>query len=560
VLLDGMPLNEPGGVFNFATISPQNIDRIEVLRGAHSALFGSDAMASVIQIFTIRPAGGRPQASVTLDAGTYNTKHLAANGGAVRGPIEYSATVSRLMTDNREPNNANRTTTLSGALAGRPKSGGLLRVLGRGEFGRTGTPGQTAFSRPDMDAFFDHKDGDFLSGWNQSLGARVLQQVSYSFTKTRYRSRNLVVDPPYTPTFGTLMAPFQFSDFLYDSEVNVKRHHVEYRADATMRPGQTLTAAFAYDGERGVLTDFRSTAAPQTPKRNNTGTTVQYESLAGPVSIVGGVRFEHNGSFGNYVAPRAAVSWLISSNNRGAGSTRLKASGGRGIKEPTFRQSYNPSPGDLGNPDLKPERSRGFDAGLEQRFGHDHVRAEVTFFSNHFDDIINTGKFDPVTFGSQYFNIGETRARGLEFSGDVVAAGGFVVHAYYTWQDSKVINSVSSSGSPIFTKGKELYRRPRHSGGIQGQFTRARVSVGAGLLFVGQRVDTDSSALQDATHPDGLLFNDGYTTVNANGDVRIARRTSVFVNIENLGDFQYMEPLGYRGLGRTARVGIRTTF
>jgi vitamin B12 transporter len=552
VLLDGMPLNEPGGVFNFANFSPENIDRIEVLRGAHSALFGSDAVASVIQIFTIRP-GSRPQANVTLDAGNYDTAHLAANGGAVRGQVEYSAAVSRLITDNRVPNNINRTTTFSGMLAGRSKSGGAVTLLSRGEFGRTGTPGQTSFGRPDMDAFYEHKDADVLAGWNQAVGTRVLQHANYSFARTRYRSTNLVADPPYTPTFGSLMAPFQFSDFLYDSQVNVKRHHVEYRADAVIRPSQTLTAAFAYDGERGVLTDFMSTSAPQTPKRNNTGTTVQYESLAGPVALVAGVRFEHNGSFGNYVAPRAAVSWLLQSKHAGLGATRLKASGGRGIKEPTFRQSYNPSPGDLGNPDLKPERSRGFDAGVEQRFSHDRVRAEATFFSNHFDDLINTGKFDPVTFGSQYFNIGETRARGMELSGDAVAPGGLAVHGYYTWQSSKVINSVSSSSSPIFTKGQELYRRPRHSGAIQGQFTHDRVSVGLGLLFVGQRVDTDSSSL-------GLLSNDSYTTVNANGDVRIARRTSGFINLENLGDFQYMEPLGYPGLGRTIRVGLRTSF
>ena len=134
-----------------------------------------------------------------------------------------------------------------------------------------------------------------------------------------------------------------------------------------------------------------------------------------------------------------------------------------------------------------------------------------------------------------------------------MAPGGLVVHGSYTLQDSKVINSVSSSSSPIFTKGKELYRRPRHSGSIQGQFTHKRVSVGLGLLFVGQRVDTDSSSL-------GLQSNNSYTTVNANGDIRIARRTSGFINIENLGDFQYMEPLGYPGLGRTVRVGIRTSF
>ena len=76
VLLDGMPLNEPGGAFNFASLSPENIERIEVLRGAHSALFGSDAMASVIQLFSVRPDTSRPQVNLTVDGGTYNTAHV----------------------------------------------------------------------------------------------------------------------------------------------------------------------------------------------------------------------------------------------------------------------------------------------------------------------------------------------------------------------------------------------------------------------------------------------------------------------------------------------------
>jgi vitamin B12 transporter len=553
VLLDGMLLNEPGGVFNFANLSPENIERIEVLRGSHSALFGSDAMASVIQIFTVRPTNTTPQVNLTVDAGNYSTKHIAGGAGAVRGPVEYSVFGSRLLTDNREPNNAHRSTTFSGMLVGRPRSGGAIRFIGRGEVGRTGAPGQTAFGRPDMDAFFKHTDTHLLGGWDQPLGSRISQRISYAFTQTRQRSTNLLTDPPYTPQYGDLRAPFQFSDFLYDSGSHVKRHHVDYRADATIRGNQTLTLAFAYDGERGVLNDFRTTNPPQTPKRNNTGTTVQYTNLAGPVSLMAGVRFENNGSFGFYVAPRASISWALRSGNPGAGTTRLKASAGRGIKEPTFRQSYSLSMFDLGNPDLKPERSRGFDAGIEQRFANDRVRAEATYFANHFDDLINTGQSNPVTFTSQYLNIGETRARGMELSADAMAPGGVAVHAYYVWQDSKVINSVSSSTSPIFTKGKELYRRPRHSGSIQGQLTRGRLGVTLGALFVGQRVDTDSASL-------GIFSNEGYTTMNASADVRLAGRTSGFINFENLADFQYMEPLGYPGLGRTVRVGIRTRF
>ena len=89
VLLDGMPLNEPGGSFNFASLSPENIERIEVLRGAHSALFGSDAMASVIQLFSVRPESGRPQINLTVDGGTYDTTHVALGAGARSGSLEY---------------------------------------------------------------------------------------------------------------------------------------------------------------------------------------------------------------------------------------------------------------------------------------------------------------------------------------------------------------------------------------------------------------------------------------------------------------------------------------
>ena len=551
VLLDGMPLNEPGGAFNFASLSPENIERIEVLRGAHSALFGSDAMASVIHLFSVRPDAGRPQVSLTVDGGTYNTAHLAAGVGARTGGIEYSVFGSRLQTDNREPNNENRTSTVSGNVTRLLESGASMRFLGRGEFGRAGTPGTTAFGRPDMDAFFRHRDGSFLGGWNQPLGSRVTQQTSYAYVITKYRSTNLVADPPYTPRFGDLVAAFPSSDFLYDSETELERHHFEYRADAAVARNQVLTAAFAYDGERGVLTNHRSTAAPQRPERNNTGTTVQYEATAARASLVAGIRFENNGSFGFYAAPRVAVSWLLSSRDAGIGATRLRGSVGRGIKEPLFIQSYSPSPSFLGNPDLAPERSRGFDVGIEQRFAGDRAAVEATYFANHFDDLISLGPFDPVTFNARYENIGETRASGLELAGTAVANGGLRLGGAYTFLDSKVIRSISSS--PIFAPGRALYRRPRHSGSLQASYSRNRVSLAIGGVFVGSRVDTDFNFPT-------ISSSEGYAAWHASGGLRVARRTAAFVTIDNLADHDYMEPLGYPALRRTVRAGVRTRF
>ncbi len=235
--------------------------------------------------------------------------------------------------------------------------------------------------------------------------------------------------------------------------------------------------------------------------------------------MVGGIRFENNGSFGFYAAPRVAASWLVNSgtrNNDGLGSTRLRASVGRGIKEPLFIQSYSPSPSFLGNPDLKPERSRGFDVGLEQRFAGDRAAIEATYFANHFDDLISLGPFDPVTFNAQYENIGETRASGLELTGTALFNAGIRVGGAYTFLDSKVIRSISSS--PIFAPGRALYRRPRHSGSLQASYSRNRVSLALGAVFIGSRVDTDFNF-------PSISSNEGYATWNASGEVRVTRRS-----------------------------------
>jgi vitamin B12 transporter len=412
VLIDGVPLNEPGGPFNFAALAPENIERVEVLRGAHSALFGSDAMASVIQIFSVRPDEGRPRVDLTVDGGTYNTGHVAAGLGARTGALEYRVFGSRLETDNREPNNGHSMTTISASVGRRVQSGAAVRVLGRGDLGRTGVPGATAFKPADVDARWEHSNTMFSRVGSAARRSRAAAR-GYTFARSRQDSINLNANPPYTPQCEAA-APFEFSDFLYHSTNDLRRHHVDYRADVSPGPSQVLTAAFTYEGERGVLTDHLSAASPERPSRNNTGATVQYERAAGPVSVVGGIRFENNGSFGFFAAPRIAASWLATGGDGSLGATRVHASAGLGVKEPTFLQSYSPNPFYLGNRDLEPERSRGYDAGVEQRFAGERVSVDITYFANRFDDLISLRTIDPFTFSSQYFNIGETRADGVE--------------------------------------------------------------------------------------------------------------------------------------------------
>ena len=241
---------------------------------------------------------------------------------------------------------------------------------------RPARPGTTAFGRPDMDAFFQHRDGSFLGGWNQPLGSRVTQQTSYSYIVTNYRSTNLIADPPYTPQFGDLVAAFPSSDFLYDSETDSIGITSSTAPMPMMARNQTLTAAFALRrrarrADQSPL-DGRAAAARAQQHRHDRAVRSDGERA----SVVGGIRFENNGSFGFYAAPRAGrvVARQLGQRRRSA-PRAFARSVGRGIKEPLFIQSYSPSPSFLGNPDLKPERSRGFDVGIEQRFARRSRRA-----------------------------------------------------------------------------------------------------------------------------------------------------------------------------------------
>jgi outer membrane receptor protein involved in Fe transport len=236
------------------------------------------------------------------------------------------------------------------------------------------------------------------------------------------------------------------------------------------------------------------------------------------------------------------------------GDTRLKASAGLGIKEPTVLQSFSTSPFFLGNPALEPERSRTIDAGVEQRLAGDRAKVELTWFDNRYRNIISTRtiSFDP--FEAQYFNIGVTRARGLELVVDVVPAHGLQVRGGYTFLDSRILESTAPD-DVVFAAGQWAFRRPRHAGFLDMGWTRGRLAADLNATFTGRYVDSDFSALVPP-----LVENPGYDLWNARLGVRLARQLTGIVSIDNLTGRTYMEPLGYQALGRAVRAGVRVAF
>jgi outer membrane cobalamin receptor len=289
-------------------------------------------------------------------------------------------------------------------------------------------------------------------------------------------------------------------------------------------------------------------------RRDNVGVTLQHQALWPRVFASGGIRFEHNASFGNAAVPRGSIAVVAHRSSGAFGETTLKASAGKGIKEPTVLQSYSRNDFFLGNPDLEPERSRTVDAGIEQRFGRDRAKVELTWYDNRYHNIISTRTLSFNPYRSQYFNIGETRARGVEFSGEIAPALGFHARGGYTLTASEVIDSVAPA-STVFGVGHWLFRRPRHSGFVEASWTDSRVSLNLFASIIGRRVDSDFSSLEPA-----MTFNDGRATWDVRGSYRLSRTLALTLAIDNLTNTAYMEPLGYPALGRAIRAGVRAGF
>jgi len=562
VLLDGIPLNEPGGTFNFSGLTTDNLDRLEIVRGAQSALFGSDAMASVVQLITKRAApGARPGGSAWIEGGTYATARGGGQVAGTSGPFDYSFGASGLTTDNREPNSAFRNATISGAAGVVLGGSATLRFVGRTERQHNGTPGQTAFGRPDLDAFFEQHDGVGGATVDHQPTPAFRERASYSLSILHQQSTNLVADPPYTPRFDGRTAPFEFADFLFATFNTLRRHHASYQADLRLandaaRGSHLLTLAADWDGERAALEDRR--AGTSTPaSRDNVGVVVQHQAIWRRVVATASGRVERNASFGTAAVPRGAVVFVAHEAGAGRaaiGETRLRASAGLGIKEPTVLQSFSPSPFFRGNPDLEAERSRTVEAGIEQRVAGDRIRIEATWFDNRFRNLISTRTTNPATFEAQFFNIGLTRARGAELAADAAPAPAIRVRGGYTFLDSEIVDSTSPS-SVVLAPGKWLFRRPRHSGFVDASWSRGRIAATVSGVFVGRFVDSDFASLQPP-----ILEHPPYSTWDARLSYSVAPRAAILMSIDNLANADYMEPLGYPALKRAIRVGLRIGF
>jgi|WetSurMetagenome_2_1015567.scaffolds.fasta_scaffold04534_4 vitamin B12 transporter len=555
VLIDGIPVNEPGGAYNFANLSSSSIERIEVVRGPQSALFGSDAVSGVVQIFTKQGTseGLSPKPGILLEGGDYATFRY---GGSLEGSadrLDYAISFSRLDTDNQVWNGSFNEETISGNLGIRPSGKTELRAVFRSEAGRAGTPGPWAFERPDAEDYYRRRDEAGSLALTYFATVSWTQKVSYSVSDSRQLSADPIDSGNFVPKYQGVQAPYAFSDYVYQNLNQTRRKKVNYQSDLILPGGHLLTVGGDYEHQSGKIGDPQQN--PILVSRHNSGGYFQDQwSLSNRFFATGGVRFDHNGSFGFYASPRASLAFLAHETKPGNawGLTKIRANFGLGIKEPTLIESFSPSLYYLGNPNLRPMKATCFDAGIEQQFQSGRAALEVTYFKSHFRDQIEFDITDYQTWSGSFFNLGKSRVRGVETVARYSPGWDLEISASYTYLDSKVLES-SNSVDPIFAKGQELLRRPGNSGLLDLRWKPGRWILGATGVYVGSRADSDFSNL-------GLTRNRRYKVLNLMAGLQLGGGVSLYAKVNNALNESYMEVLGYPALRTNYRIGLNAGF
>jgi outer membrane cobalamin receptor len=550
ILVDGVPVNQPGGAFDFGSALPLDLERVEVVRGAASSLYGTDALAGVVQLVTRRadPVGG-PELRAEAEGGSFAWRRVQGGSSGRAGRVDWNLGIVRLDTDNAQPNSGFAETAAAASAGIAFDARSSARFVLRAEDSTLGTPGQTAFGRPDLDASFERTD------WTLGLELRhTRDRVSHSVRVGLAATDQLSLDPKdsgsFTPRYGELVGAFPLSDFTnaMGFQNDTERLSAGYQAEAQLGRRHLLTAGLDLERETG---DIGSRAEPPllSPERTNLGAYLQDRVvLSARVYLTLGGRLERNDSFGTRAVPRAAVALRV---RGGEDATTLRASAGAGIKEPDFFQSFGISFYAQGNPDLKPERSRSYDVGFEQRLFRGRLKAATTLFHSDYRDQIAYTVVDFNSFQGTYVNLGHARARGAELALEAAPSEHLALSANYTLLDGEILTSTSAF-DPVYAEGSSLLRRPRHQAALGAQAHMGRLDAGATLLLVGKRADSDFLGL-------GLSESPGYARLDLRARGNLGHGLEAFVVAENLLDRKYQEALGYPALGRSVRAGLRFT-
>ncbi|MFQ5551809.1 MAG: TonB-dependent receptor domain-containing protein, partial [Gemmatimonadales bacterium] len=270
------------------------------------------------------------------------------------------------------------------------------------------------------------------------------------------------------------------------------------------------------------------------------------------VSFSSGLRVDDSDRFGTFVTYRIGAALRL------ATGTRFRATVATGFKEPTFFENFATGFA-VGNPDLDPERSASFEAGVEQSLWSGVARVDVAAFHQTFKDLVQFTFAPPNPGDPNYFNVAEARSRGIEMGLNIRPSTSFRAVLDLSYTDTEVIDAGFDAGDPdaAFAQGERLLRRPEFAGALAFEYTVGVVTVGERTSFVGDRIDRDFS-----TFPARRVTLDAYQLLDVYARVALTKPLpgSVLLRLDNALDKDYEQVLGFPARGRTLTVGVETRF
>ena len=535
VLVDGTPINPPGSAVDFSSLTTENIDKVEIVRGAESAIYGSDAVSGVIQLFTHRGETRIPAFSVYSEGGNFSSGRGGADLSGVLGKFDYSGAASYFQTDGQGPNDYFVNRTLSGNFGYSFSDSNQLHVSLRNNTSDAGIPGATLQGPPDLFQGYGQKIFSANARWEFASGSHWHHQLIGTDSYTRQRS---FANPGDT--------------FPFDSVLSFNRAAINAQSSYVTR-NFIATAGYQYEVENAGI----NFVLPGHLRRNNQAGYLDFRYT--PVSRLTldfGGRVEANGNFGTRVVPRIGGSYALRYGKGFFGDTRYHAFYGQGIKEPRFDQTFGTDPCFPGNPDLKPEASKGWTTGFDQKLASDRWRLSADYFYTRFYDIVSFasgGSTSSCPFGTgTFFNTDLAIARGTNVTSEFRFSKWLFLNGNYTYDNSRVLKSPNTF-DPSLEPGNHLVRRPVNSGSFGLNIAYARVNWNFIGYFTGARTDSNFIDPQPTKDP-------GYARFDMAMKYNVTRGLFVTARAINLFDKQYQDAFGYPALGRYYMLGLRYAF
>jgi vitamin B12 transporter len=568
VLLDGVPLNDPGGELHLENFSTEGLDRVEVVLGPESALFGAEAAAGVIQLFTKHgdPEDKTPHGSVSYERGSFQTDHwIAGLTGGLPSRFDYSLSASELHTVGEWPNTFYRNNTGIANLGYKFSDSTQLRAVYHVYDAIVGTPGQIAYGVDDLVPNEHTRDNTVSVRLDDSRGSNYRQQFSFGFQRLNdsyndnepYSEQPLaalvenIPGPPPATYFVTLVNPYApptvippgltlvqtDAYFGPSSSLNItERKTAGYQGTLSHRGG-VIVFGYGYQDQSGNLS-----GVPASRTNNGFFANLQ-QSLGKRIFLDGGARLEHSSAFGAIPSGRGGASLRLAGEHGALSSALLRVSGGRGVTEPSLLENYAQELAYdvFGNPSLRPEITTTYEAGVVSEWWGRRVRTEVDVFRSSFHDLI-------AFVGDTWENIEASWARGIQTSAQARVSSDILVTGSYMrlYTDVTASTTPESSDTGI---GEPLVRRPRNSGSLSIAVTPKRWSLVVGGSFVGER--------QDADFTFGVTRNPGYQNIYASASYDLVKHFTPILRVDNLLNERYEEVLGYQALSRGIIGGVR---